>query len=160
MKVLKIIFIDIPLWIWQLPQHIVAMFFFIFNWKKIKKANDCGITYYKAKHVYNCGISLGNYIFLDSDSYKNYENFRDKETIKHEYGHSIQSKILGPLYVFFIGLPSLIGNIVYRIKDKIHEKTDTYETYKQRSLNYYKQPWEYWADSLGKVDREKRKREL
>ena len=33
MKVLKIIFIDIPLWIWQLPQHIVAMGFFIANRK-------------------------------------------------------------------------------------------------------------------------------
>lgn len=29
-----------------------------------------------------------------------------EKTIKHEYGHQLQSYILGPLYLLIIGLPS------------------------------------------------------
>ena len=35
---------------------------------EIKKVTNVdGIQYYLLKHVNDCGISLGNYIFLDSD---------------------------------------------------------------------------------------------
>lgn len=144
MKVLKIIFIDIPLWIWQLPQHIVAMGFFITNRKQCEKREKNGITYYLVKHVYDCGISLGNYIFLDSDTIHYYNN----AVYNHEYGHSIQSKIFGPLYVIFVGIPSVIGNIVDRILTR-------YNPNHYKTCHYYDQPWEYWADKLGGVDRKK-----
>lgn len=101
--------------------------------KKISNAD--GIQYYLLKHVNGCGISLGNYIFLDSD------RSVSKKAVKHEYGHQLQSKRLGWLYLIIIGIPSAIGNIIYR-KTKFKPYGD-----------YYKQPWEKWADELGNVNR-------
>lgn len=45
----------------------------------------------------NCGVSLGLFIFVDDE----------KELMPHEYGHTIQSLILGPFYLLVIVLPSL-----------------------------------------------------
>ena len=44
-------------------------------------------------------MSMGMFLFLGTDS---------ERVIVHEYGHSIQSLILGPFYLPVIGLPSLI----------------------------------------------------
>lgn len=138
-------FIRILREIWQLPQHIVAYMIMIVNHKSIKQmVNKDGIRYYLVKHLSNCGISLGNYIFLDADG--NYDNI----IVRHEYGHQIQSLMLGPLYLIIIGLPSIIGNIINRIKYKYFRK------YYDPDF-YYKQPWEAWADKLGKVVRKTHK---
>ena len=126
--------------IWQLPQNLIGLFMLMWHKKfckhEIKKiSNADGIQYYLLKHVNDCGISLGNYIFLDSD------RSVSKNAVKHEYGHQLQSKRLGWLYLIIIGIPSAIGNIIYR-KTKFKPYGD-----------YYKQPWEKWADELGNVNR-------
>ena len=130
------VFLKILAEIWQLPQHIIAYVIMFVNRKSLKPMiNNDGILYYLVDNLFNSGISLGNYIFLDTDVYYDYK------TIKHEHGHQIQSLILGPLYLIVIGLPSIIGNIVYRIK----------RMYFRKNCNpklYYKQPWEAWADKL------------
>ena len=43
-------------------------------------------------------MSMGMFLFLGSD---------DMRIVVHEYGHSIQSCILGPFYLLIIGIPSL-----------------------------------------------------
>lgn len=48
---------------------------------------------------YGGSVSLGQFIFLS----KGREDVRP-----HEFGHCIQSLILGPLYLLVIGLPSII----------------------------------------------------
>ena len=142
------VFLRILTEIWQLPQHIIAYVIMLVN-RKSKRLyiSKDGIRYYLVKRLFNSGISLGNYIFLDLDGFFNeYEC----SIIKHEHGHQIQSLILGPLYLIIIGLPSIIGNIIDRIKYKYFKKY--YD-----SDFYYKQPWEAWADKLGKVDRKSHK---
>ena len=47
------------------------------------------------------------------------------------------NKKFGPLYLIIIGLPSAIGNLIHR----------------KFKFDYYKQPWEAWADKLGGVKR-------
>ena len=135
------IFLRILTEIWQFPQHIIAYVIILINCKSIKlMVSKDGISHYLVDHLFDSAISLGNYIFLDSDG-----NFSYK-TIKHEFGHQKQSLMLGPLYLIIIGLPSIIGNIIDRIKHK----------YFRRHYNpdfYYKQPWEAWADKLGGVVR-------
>ena len=135
------IFLRILTEIWQFPQHIIAYVIILINCKSIKlMVSKDGISHYLVDHLFNRAISLGNYIFLDSDG-----NFSYK-TIKHEFGHQKQSLMLGPLYLIIIGLPSIIGNIIDRIKYK----------YFRRHYDpdfYYKQPWEAWADKLGGVVR-------
>lgn len=119
------------LFIWQLPQNLLGLILILFygNCKKYFELNDRRF-YYTNKMP--SGISLGNYIILNLKISNN--------SLAHEYGHSIQSRYLGPLYLLIIGLPSLLGNIYAQITHK--------------SLKwYYNQPWEKWADKLGRVDR-------
>lgn len=135
------VFLRILTEIWQLPQHIIAYVIMLVNRKSIKlMVSKDGIRYYLVDHLCDCGISLGNYIFLDNDADYSYI------TVRHEYGHQKQSLMLGPLYLIVIGLPSVIGNIIYRIKYKYFKKYYDYDS-------YYKQPWEAWADRLGGVVR-------
>ena len=135
------IFLRILTEIWQFPQHIIAYVIILINCKSIKlMVSKDGISHYLVDHLFDSAISLGNYIFLDSDG-----NFSYK-TIKHEFGHQKQSLMLGPLYLIVIGLPSIIGNIIDRIKHKYFRR------YYDPDF-YYKQPWEAWADKLGGVVR-------
>ena len=90
---------------------------------------------YTVPNLFNSGISLGSYIIFDG-------RIEISETdVLHEYGHQLQSRMLGPLYLLIVGIPSLIGNIYSRIKKK-DEKW------------YYSRFPENWADRLGGVNRD------
>lgn len=127
MKTLK----DTLLYIWQLPQNLLGLLVILFT--GAKKDEWDGITYFNGK--LRGGVSLGNYIIIDRRYYN------DTNTIHHERGHQYQSRILGWLYLIVIGIPSGIGNLIWRIP-AVYMKYD-----------YYKQPWEAWADKLGGVKR-------
>ena len=74
-------------------------------------------------------------------TYKDANKKSHSDYIKHEYGHTLQSKILGPLYLFVIGLPSLIW-------------AGCFEDYrKENKISYYDFYTEKWADKLGGVNR-------
>jgi hypothetical protein len=45
-----------------------------------------------------CGISLGNIVI--------HGPYSDRALKQHEFGHCIQSRILGPFYLLLIGIPS------------------------------------------------------
>ena len=60
-------------------------------------------------------VSLGLFVFVTSEPYfaKKYEGEISAEELSkrllvHEYGHTIQSLILGPLYLIVIGIPSTL----------------------------------------------------
>lgn len=109
-------------------------------YRKDKKYHQIGEARMYYTNEMPTGISLGNYIIMNTDD--------KKEGLHHEYGHHIQSLILGPIYLIIIGLPSLTGNIFDRL---FHSKWEL----RKAVAWYYHQPWEYWADILGKVDRNK-----
>lgn len=95
-KVLK----EVLFWTWCLPQTLVGLFVKLFY----KATNRYRIN--KNPEIYISGtmpgaISLGKYIIVGKLYDTDY-------TVKHEYGHQIQSFILGPLYLLVIGLPSII----------------------------------------------------
>lgn len=122
---------EILKFIWQLPQNVIGLIVIkATNAKKRAKFfDDKIIPYYVAsrlkKHWW--GVSLGKYIIISDDMYTS------EYTIRHEYGHQRQSLYLGWLYLILIGLPSAIGNIVTR----------------NFTINYYRLPWEWWANKLG-----------
>ena len=60
------------------------------------------ITYIEKKNF--GGVSLGMFIFIN----KNVEGDRLHDMRIHEYGHTVQTMILGPLWLFIIALPSFI----------------------------------------------------
>lgn len=93
-------------WIWQLPQNLCGLVYkYISKNNRINKVvtevtKSLGVEALIKKSPGS--VSLGKYIFLSPSGAKN--NF----TIDHECGHSIQSKKLGPLYLFIIGIPSIL----------------------------------------------------
>lgn len=119
--------IDVLLYVWQLPQNFLGLCLmpFYYTTKRIE---------YKTSVVRICpsfrsGISLGRYIYL---------KYEISNHIKHEYGHSIQSKMLGPLYLLIVGLPSISHNMFCKCISHKHR-------------SYYNWYCEKWADKLGGV---------
>ena len=86
----------------------------------------------------NFNISLGLFIFVgEHNTGEKTEHLR--KTLAHEYGHTIQSLLLGPLYLFVIGIPSWMWcNIPYFRKLR-----------KEKNISYYSFYTEKWADRLG-----------
>ena len=97
---------NILYWIWQLPQNLLGVL-----WRNIKK--DSIITDISNNDIKSVGakaylikagstVTLGKYVFIS-------QTYRDQGmTIKHECGHVKQSKMLGPLYLIVIGVPSIL----------------------------------------------------
>ena len=118
--------------LWQLPQIAVAFIYYLYL--------DCkgGIvsTYsYKdaaisVKRRYGGCVTLGDHIFLSPRASEN--------TIRHEYGHTRQSLILGPLYLIVIGIPSIIWAAAHHVI----APSKSYEWFYT----------ERWADKLGGVE--------
>lgn len=97
--------IFILLTIWQLPQFIVSVLMipFISNIKVIRSGhyNICFV----GERMHG-GISLGPFSFVSQYSSQN------EVTVAHEFdGHTKDSKIFGPLYLFVVGIPSLLNAI-------------------------------------------------
>jgi len=130
------IFLRILLFIWQLPQNLLALFL-ILTKGLVERSQINGVPIFRGNNIL-WGVSLGDFIIL-SDLYT------DIDTPKHEYGHCIQSKIFGPLYLIIIGIPSITMNILSSYSYEHGSKTFW--------RNYYKRWPENWADKLGKVDR-------
>ena len=64
----------------------------------------------------------------------------------HEYGHTIQSLILGPVYLIFIGIPSTLWGFLPNLNKKRRDE----------KISYFDFFTEKWANSLGeKVTGEK-----
>lgn len=82
------------------------------------------------------GISLGKVVILN----EKYDDNNDT-TERHEYGHMKQSLMLGPLYLFTVGIPSIIWAGLYgTLIPKTHN-------------GYYRFYTERWADRLGGIRR-------
>ncbi len=125
------IFLRVLLYIWQLPQNLLGLFFLLFLRPEFSIVFRTSKIYYSTEM--RGGISLGHYIFLNE---KYWDEGGDSEL--HEYGHSIQSMWLGPLYLFVIGIPSILWAAWWN---------------ESRGVSYYKFYTEALADKLGGVER-------
>ena len=123
-------------WIWQLPQNICGIV-----WRSIKKDDIIievgnGTSYIVGAKVYlmrsKGGVTLGKFIFIS-------QTYLDQSSvIKHECGHVRQSKILGPLYLIIIGIPSIL-----------HAALNGYiGCCKNNPNGYYHFFTEHWANKL------------
>ncbi len=83
---------------------------------------------------YGSSVSLGLFVFVSERGGK-----KQREILTaHEYGHCVQSLILGPFYLLAVGLPSVVwaGVPVFR---RLRRK---------RGVSYYSFYTERWADML------------
>ncbi len=81
------------------------------------------------------GISLGRFIVINGQRGEEWVS----TTKVHEYGHYIQSLLLGPFYLLIIGLPSMIWC-----------NAKKYRTLReQKGVSYFSFYPERWANFLG-----------
>lgn len=79
----------------------------------------------------SAGLSLGLFVFVPHAA--------PAALVVHEYGHSVQSLILGPLYLPVVVVPSLVW-----------AGLPACERYRVRHhMSYYAHPLEHWANVLG-----------
>ena len=87
-------------------------------------------------------ISLGLFVFWCRTSNRWHD--LDERNRDHEYGHSIQSRRLGPLYLPLVGVPST-ARAIYALAYR--------EVTGRKWSRYYAGYPERWADELGGVRR-------
>lgn len=116
---------------WELPQTVLGLFLLLVT-RGVNSEKYVHARVYWRKTFW--GVSLGGIIIL-GEGYRTY-----LYVIEHEYGHSIQSLLLGPLYLVVVGLPSIVMNLLSRANILDPER-------------YYRRWPETWADKLGGVPR-------
>ncbi len=123
--------------IFGLPQTLLGLFVFFIH-RKERQYVYRGAVVTECKENFN--ISLGMFIFV-KESNGRADAERMKKILVHEYGHTIQSLLLGPLYLIVIGMPSWLWcNIPYFRKMR-----------KEKNISYYSFYTEKWADHLGEL---------
>ena len=122
--------------LWQLPQALLgwlcSKFICLFYGKGKRVYHSCshpGISFIVHEKLPGA-MSLWPFIFLWCDAGV------IPATVSHEYGHTIQSRILGWFYLPVVGVHSLLGIL---LKHLLHKDNDW----------YHKLPFEAWADKLG-----------
>jgi hypothetical protein len=134
----------ILLYLWQLPQHLLALLVIalVRATETFQPQSKIAYWFYRSKNKFSefiSGVSLGNYIILKT---------KNENVVRHEYGHSKQSLMLGWLYLPIIGIYSAVFcNLWDRL---FHKSWSGYD----RHYWYYMTRWtEKRADKLGGVDR-------
>lgn len=130
---------------WGAPQSLVGAVLYLLHWRS-QHLNFHGAA--ATLWEYRSSVSLGVFVFAAKETYFNEKINREhsqkeltERLLVHEYGHTIQSLILGPLYLIVIGLPSLLwaGLPIFAKKRR------------DRGISYYSLYTEKWADSLGEA---------
>lgn len=109
---MKIILYRILQCTWGVLQTLLGFIMFILHFKcKHYTYHGAIITEWNARS----SMSLGLFVFVTFDPFfaKKYEGQINVEDLSmrllvHEYGHTIQSLILGPFYLIVIGIPSTL----------------------------------------------------
>lgn len=114
---------------WGILQTLAgAVLFLIYRRQEHRFYKGCIVTYWPR----GGGVSLGLFVFLGHGR-------RENRVLVHEYGHTVQSLILGPLYLLIIGLPSFTwAGLPYFQRLR-----------REKKISYYSFYPEKWADHLG-----------
>lgn len=95
------------LWIWQLPQNLIAAF--IIRFVYTDKDSYCFLKSHKRVYFYSTivrscfmeNFTLGDYLFISADDW-----FYEIQ-LRKAYGYVLLSRILGPLWIPLVGLPRI-----------------------------------------------------
>jgi len=127
-------------WTWGVVQNLVGLLVFVVTLKnRHSMFRGAIVTHWKHPYSMGCGM----FIFKGDHGYSYYTAEKnDKinyDVLVHEYGHTIQSIILGPLFLFVIGIPSLLwASLPYFNRLRV-----------RKNLSYYWLYCEKWANVLG-----------
>lgn len=119
--------------VWGIPQSVISLLLYLCL------APFVDHTWYRSACFFHWGhawgaVTLGWVVITDDDWWGSGSPQREEGIFAHEYGHVIESAILGPLWLFVITVPSLIHAQWW----KSHTEQDYYSFYTER-----------WASKLG-----------
>ncbi len=142
-------------WTWGILQNVLGSIVWLLNCKnKHYWYHGALVTVWKAKS----SVSIGMFIFITEEPFF-YDKLKNNHTMSelsqrllvHEYGHTIQSLILGPLYLIVMGIPSTIWGFLPSLNKKRIE----------HQVSYFSFFTEKWANYLGeKVTKSKSMEQL
>jgi len=91
--------------LWELPQNLLGLGLWVLlralgrvrgeEWER-------GRRFIETERL---GVSLGSFVFWCPDNHP--VGARERWTRAHEFGHTVQSRAFGPLYLLIVGLPSV-----------------------------------------------------
>lgn len=128
---------------WGFLQTLLGFFVFLMNVKcRHYSYHGAIITEWNDKS----SVSLGMFVFVTAEPFFA-EKLKDKYTkselserlLVHEYGHTIQSLLLGPLYLIVIGIPSTLWGFLPSLNKKRHDE----------KISYFSFFTESWANICG-----------
>ena len=114
--------------VWGLPQTAIGscMFFLLRHTNRWARYRSAYVMEWKL----DSGLSMGMFIFVPRDT--------PRSLLVHEYGHTLQSLLLGPLFLPVVVLPSLVWAGLPQAR-----------RYRARkNFSYYRFPVERWANRL------------
>ena len=118
--------------LWGFPQSLVGAVIFLLNLRRPHRSyHGAVVTEWK----YKSSVSLGLFVFLAAAKSPEAK----QRILVHEYGHKVQSLMLGPLYLIGVGLPSVLWAGLPQMKALRRKK----------NISYYSVYPERWADRLG-----------
>lgn len=123
---------NILLFIWCLPQNFLGFCVWVYTrFQKAETKRYKGAWVTRWKH--STGVSLGHFIFVPQ--------WAGEDTVKHEYGHTLDGNCLGVLYLLVIGIPSFCW-AAFGGKHRLKHNVSYYDFYTEKR-----------AELLGEVDR-------
>ena len=138
-SVIRTIFCVFIQWTWGILQNLIGFAIFLANRnKKHYMFRSNIVTEWNKSHSMGCGM----FIFL-SNTRRHYDNVIDEklryDTLVHEYGHTVQSLLLGPLFLPVIAIPSETWAFFKPLRKCRNEN----------HISYYWLYCEKWANSIG-----------
>ncbi|MBP5225658.1 MAG: hypothetical protein J6Z38_08785, partial [Lachnospiraceae bacterium] len=110
-------------WTWGIVQNVIALVLFaVLKLKDPAREVFCWHGVVVTEWKKRSSMGLGMFLFLGHHGIDSYSS----RILVHEYGHTIQSCILGPLYLPLIGIPSFLWANVKRIGKKWREGRGSY----------------------------------
>ncbi len=130
-------------WTWGFLQSALGFFVFLRHIRcKHYVYHGAVVTEWKMRS----SVSLGMFVFVTENPFF-YEKLKEQYTLMelserllvHEYGHTVQSLLLGPLYLIAIGIPSTLWGFLPSLNRKRRDE----------GLSYFSFFTESWANVLG-----------
>ncbi len=130
-------------WTWGILQSVLGMIVFLMHVRdRHFWYHGALVTVWKS----NSSVSLGMFVFVTEKPYF-YEKLKGDykmtelfdRLLVHEYGHTVQSMILGPLYLIIMGIPSTLWGFLPALNKKR----------KVQQISYFSFFTERWANCLG-----------
>lgn len=117
-------------WTWGFPQSLLGLIFRLIY-------RDCKRTEYRNTVVTHWpkggSMGVGMYLFLGTGG----DDEHKAQVLVHEFGHSVQSLILGPLFLPIMGIPSFLWANLKPCRRLRKEKgVSYYKFYPEQNANW------------------------